>query len=115
MVRARARRVCARKRTQKCSSARYTEASKTVGRFSMQRQQPEKYCIYGSHAAAIHANHAPHCAAAFHPVMLGYAAVAAHLARWLRSPAAKRAQNRLCGGVLMFMGAALLLAGQGAE
>ncbi len=48
-------------------------------------------------------------------VMLGYAAVAAHLARWLRSPAAKRAQNRLCGGVLMFMGAALLLAGQGAE
>lgn len=44
-------------------------------------------------------------------VMAGYAAIAARLARWLQQAAARRALNRLCGGVLILMGAALLLAG----
>ncbi|MBQ9579049.1 MAG: LysE family transporter [Ottowia sp.] len=47
-------------------------------------------------------------------VMQGYAAIAARLARWLQQAAARRALNRLCGGVLILMGAALLLAGRSA-
>ena len=45
-------------------------------------------------------------------VMAGYAAIAARLSSWLRQAAARRAMNRLCGGTLILMGAALLLAGQ---
>lgn len=48
-------------------------------------------------------------------VMAGYAAIAARLARWLQQASARRALNRLCGGVLMLMGAALLLAGNSAH
>ena len=47
--------------------------------------------------------------------MAGYAAIAARLARWLQQASARRALNRLCGGTLMLMGAALLLAGNGAH
>ena len=42
-------------------------------------------------------------------VMHGYAALAASLSAWLRSVHARRAQNRVFGGVLMAMGAALLM------
>ena len=42
-------------------------------------------------------------------VMHGYAFVAARLSRWLRSASARRLQNRVFGGVLMGMGASLLL------
>jgi len=42
-------------------------------------------------------------------VMHGYAALAASLSAWLRSVRARRAQNRVFGGVLMAMGAALLM------
>ena len=42
-------------------------------------------------------------------VMHGYAALAASLSAWLRSVRARRAQNRVFGGVLMAMGAGLLM------
>lgn len=42
-------------------------------------------------------------------VMHGYAFLASRAQRWLATPRARRAQNRLFGGVLMAMGASLLL------
>lgn len=42
-------------------------------------------------------------------VMHAYAALAARLSTWLRSVRARRAQNRVFGGVLMGMGAGLLM------
>lgn len=42
-------------------------------------------------------------------VMHGYAALAARLSAWMRSVRARRAQNRVFGGVLMAMGASLLM------
>ncbi len=42
-------------------------------------------------------------------VMHGYAFTGARLARWLRGERAQRLQNRVFGGVLMGMGASLLL------
>ncbi|WHZ13119.1 MAG: Lysine exporter protein LysE/YggA [Burkholderiaceae bacterium] len=45
-------------------------------------------------------------------VMHGYAWAAARLSAWLRSAHARRAQNRVFGGVLMGMGASLLLVGR---
>jgi len=42
-------------------------------------------------------------------VMHGYAALAARLSAWMRSVRARRAQNRVFGGVLMAMGAGLLM------
>lgn len=41
-------------------------------------------------------------------VMHGYAFIAARLSRWMQSASARRAQNRLFGGVLMAMGISLL-------
>lgn len=48
-------------------------------------------------------------------VMHGYAFIAARLSRWLQSASARRAQNRLFGGVLMCMGASLLAVGRQAQ
>jgi homoserine/homoserine lactone efflux protein len=48
-------------------------------------------------------------------VMHGYAWLAARLRRWLRSARARRAQNRVFGGVLMGMGASLLMVGRAAK
>ena len=42
-------------------------------------------------------------------VMHGYAFLASRAQRWLASARARRAQNRVFGGVLMAMGASLLL------
>ncbi|PZO16783.1 MAG: homoserine/homoserine lactone efflux protein [Burkholderiales bacterium] len=42
-------------------------------------------------------------------VMHGYAFLASRAQRWLATPRARRAQNRVFGGVLMAMGASLLL------
>ena len=44
-------------------------------------------------------------------VMSGYALLAARLGRWLHAPDARRAQNRLFGGI--FVGAGVLLASSG--
>ena len=48
-------------------------------------------------------------------VMHGYAALAASLSAWLRSVRARRAQNRVFGGVLMAMGAGLLMVDRAAR
>ena len=48
-------------------------------------------------------------------VMHGYAWLAARLRRWLRSARARRARNRVFGGVLMGMGASLLMVGRAAK
>src|SRR5574337_607249 len=45
-------------------------------------------------------------------VMHGYAWAAARFSAWMRSERARRAQNRVFGGVLMGMGASLLLVGR---
>ena len=45
-------------------------------------------------------------------VMHGYAWVGARFSAWMRSKRARRAQNRVFGGVLMGMGASLLLVGR---
>ncbi|MBS0318129.1 MAG: LysE family transporter [Proteobacteria bacterium] len=45
-------------------------------------------------------------------VMHGYAWAAARFSAWMRSARARRAQNRVFGGVLMGMGASLLLVGR---
>ena len=42
-------------------------------------------------------------------VMHGYAFLASRAQRWLATARARRAQNRVFGGVLMAMGASLLL------
>jgi len=47
-------------------------------------------------------------------VMHGYAYLASRAQRWLATPRARRAQNRVFGGVLMGMGASLLLVKRGA-
>jgi homoserine/homoserine lactone efflux protein len=46
-------------------------------------------------------------------VMHGYAFLASRAQRWLATARARRAQNRLFGGVLMAMGASLLLVRKG--
>ena len=48
-------------------------------------------------------------------VMHGYAALAASLSAWLRSARARRAQNRVFGGILMGMGAGLLMVDRAAR
>lgn len=47
-------------------------------------------------------------------VMHGYAFLASRAQRWLATPRARRVQNRVFGGVLMAMGASLLLVKRGA-
>ena len=47
-------------------------------------------------------------------VMHGYAFLASRLQRWLATARARRAQNRVFGGVLMLMGASLMLVKRGA-
>lgn len=47
-------------------------------------------------------------------VMHGYAFLASRAQRWLATPKARRAQNRVFGGVLMLMGTSLLLVRRGA-
>jgi homoserine/homoserine lactone efflux protein len=42
-------------------------------------------------------------------VMHGYAFLASRAQRWLATARARRAQNRVFGGVLMAMGASLLM------
>ena len=46
-------------------------------------------------------------------VMHGYAFLASRLQRWLATARARRAQNRVFGGVLMLMGASLMLVKRG--
>ena len=48
-------------------------------------------------------------------VMHGYAFMASRAQRWLSSARSRRAQNRLFGGVLMAMGASLLMVKRGAQ
>ena len=48
-------------------------------------------------------------------VMHGYAWLASRLQRLLRSARARRSQNRVFGGVLMAMGASLLMVRRGAS
>jgi homoserine/homoserine lactone efflux protein len=48
-------------------------------------------------------------------VMHGYAFLASRLRQWLRSARARRTQNRVFGGVLMAMGASLLLVDRAAR
>lgn len=47
-------------------------------------------------------------------VMHGYAFLASRLQRWLATARARRVQNRVFGGVLMLMGASLMLVKRGA-
>jgi homoserine/homoserine lactone efflux protein len=47
-------------------------------------------------------------------VMHGYAFLASRMQRWLATARARRAQNRVFGGVLMAMGASLLMVKRGA-
>ena len=48
-------------------------------------------------------------------VMHGYAFMASRAQRWLSSARSRRAQNRVFGGVLMAMGASLLMVKRGAQ